>query len=157
MNNNVTLNLQLRLEEEGRAQIDKICADLIAHEQETVKLNFRLGDLLNQMVAARGGTIISSSKYLEGRSGVGRVKLETNARVARRLPSQHRPDKVPWGVIQYLFSEINPLRLQATEQDFCDAAIKALKKLAEQNIKLVDLKVESGGYSKGEITIKSFL
>jgi hypothetical protein len=157
VNPKISQRLELCLDAESSLQLDKICSEMEKHEQETVKLNFQIGDLLNQTVDDSGLNAAEVCSIFESKSGISSGRIQTNARIARRTPLADRPKNVPWGVIKYLMADISPLSLKTSESEACDASLKALKKVASSNLKLKDLNTMNGEYSVGEIMVRGFL
>ena len=140
-----------------KKSIEQICADSAKHELETVRLNFEMGDLLNSYVAESGLTTKEAALIFEKESHIGWTRFYTNSRIARRVNYEKRPKNVPWGVIQYMVSELNPKTFGVPEIEFCNAAIKALKELEDEKVELIDLKKKNGEFTLGELKIKRYI
>ncbi|MCB1132807.1 MAG: hypothetical protein KDN05_16915 [Verrucomicrobiae bacterium] len=128
------------------------------HEQETVAINFALGDLLNSYVDCSAESATGASLKLDRDSGINYALFLNYARIARRIPEADRPKKVPWGAIKYIVSDLNPRRFRVNEERFVRAAVEALKEIERRDLKLVDLKVVSEGeWTIGEQILREFL
>jgi hypothetical protein len=137
--------------------LKKLFSDIMSHEQETSRLNFEMGDLLNSHAAETGLTAKEVAFDFERESGIGWKRFDTNGRIARRIPLHHRTRNVPWGVIQHIIVEMNPRNFNISEPVFCDAAIGALKEVERENLKLVDLKKIDGNSTVGEQLVRRYI
>jgi hypothetical protein len=128
-------------------ELDELCECIKRNEQETVRVNFALGDMLNNLVDTSGLTARKASLLLEKASGIHHSLFDNYGRIARRLSPLQRPADVPWGVIKYLFVDCNPRSFGVTENVFKKAAIRALKEVERKNLKLTDLKFSEDGWT----------
>lgn len=132
---------------EFAADLDELCECIKRNEQETVRINFALGDMLNDLVDTSGMSAKEVSFLLERRSGIHHSIFDNYGRIARRLSPSQRPSQVPWGVIKYLFVDYNPRSFGVTEDVYRTAAIKALKEVERRNLKLADLKSSENSWT----------
>jgi hypothetical protein len=85
---------------------------------ELVSINFALGDLHNEFANSFNISGIDAGKKLAPLCGVARRALETNGRIAKRIPSGKRPKNLCWGAIKYFAADLNPSNIGISEIEF---------------------------------------
>ena len=154
MKQKLSNQLQSQLRAEIIVGLDELCDRIKCNEQETVQINFALGDLLNSLIDASEMSAVDASMIMEERSGIHHSLFQNYGRIARRLSAEYRPANVPWGVIKYLFVDINPRRFNVSEREFCRAAVMALREVEKKDLKLIDLKYGEDDSTLGESIIR---